>query len=100
MSNRPKFVTSGNQEGAFGWIAYNYLKKVVGPKKAKDANGNGILPYAVVEVQFLYINKVYTNFTGRNIFFIRLVERAHKSHSLYHHAMQAKSLLNIDTRLQ
>ena len=24
---------SGNEEGGFGWIAFNYLKKVIGPKK-------------------------------------------------------------------
>ena len=24
---------SGNEEGGFGWIAFNYLKKIIGPKK-------------------------------------------------------------------
>lgn len=38
-------IISGNEEGAFGWIAFNYLKKVIGPKKV----GN-VLPYAVVEM--------------------------------------------------
>ena len=34
-------LISGRQEGAFGWIAFNYLKRVIGPKK----EGN-VLPYA------------------------------------------------------
>jgi len=38
-------IISGSEEGAFGWIAFNYLKKVIGPKKV----GN-VLPYAVVEM--------------------------------------------------
>lgn len=38
-------VISGNEEGAFGWIAYNYLKRVIGPLKLES-----ILPYAVVEM--------------------------------------------------
>ena len=36
----------GNDEGAYGWIAFNYLKKLVGPKRAPDATS----PYAVVEM--------------------------------------------------
>lgn len=27
------FSISGNEEGGFGWIAFNYLKKIIGPKK-------------------------------------------------------------------
>ena len=27
---------SGNEEGGFGWIAFNYLKKIIGPKKVRD----------------------------------------------------------------
>jgi Golgi nucleoside diphosphatase len=38
-------IISGNEEGGFGWIAFNYLKKVIGPKKVE-----GVLPYAVVEM--------------------------------------------------
>ncbi len=38
-------VISGNEEGGFGWIAYNYLKKIIGPKKAGKEG-----PYAVVEM--------------------------------------------------
>jgi Golgi nucleoside diphosphatase len=38
-------IISGNEEGAFGWIAFNYLKKVIGPRKT----GN-VLPFAVVEM--------------------------------------------------
>ncbi len=39
-------VISGNEEGGFGWIAYNYLRKIIGPKKTAD----GHQPYAVVEM--------------------------------------------------
>eukprot|EP01041_Mallomonas_annulata_P008564 gene8564-17669_t len=38
-------VISGAEEGAFGWIAVNYLYKVIGPKK-----NIAIDPYAVVEM--------------------------------------------------
>jgi Golgi nucleoside diphosphatase len=38
-------IISGNEEGGFGWIAFNYLKKIIGPKKAA-----GTSPYAVVEM--------------------------------------------------
>jgi len=41
-------VIPGTEEGAFGWIAVNYLYKVIGPKK-KLANA-AIQPYAVVEM--------------------------------------------------
>ena len=27
---------SGNEEGGFGWIAFNYLKKIIGPKKVRN----------------------------------------------------------------
>ena len=27
-------IISGNEEGAFGWLAYNYMKRIIGPKKA------------------------------------------------------------------
>ena len=27
-------VIPGNEEGAFGWLAYNYMKRLIGPKKA------------------------------------------------------------------
>jgi Golgi nucleoside diphosphatase len=36
----------GNDEGAFGWISFNYLMKLVGPKRAPGATS----PYAVVEM--------------------------------------------------
>lgn len=26
-------IISGNEEGAFGWLAYNYMKRLIGPKK-------------------------------------------------------------------
>jgi len=39
-------IISGNEEGGFGWIAFNYLKKIIGPKKLL----NGEEPYAVVEM--------------------------------------------------
>lgn len=41
-------IIPGSEEGGFGWLAFNYLKKVVGPKRAtgKDA----LTPYAVVEM--------------------------------------------------
>lgn len=39
-------VISGSEEGGFGWIAYNYLKKIIGPK----ATALGTAPYAVVEM--------------------------------------------------
>lgn len=38
-------ITSGQEEGAYGWLAYNYLMKIIGPKKTKN-----ISPYAVVEM--------------------------------------------------
>lgn len=38
-------IISGNEEGGFGWIAFNYLKKIIGPKK----NGNES-PFTVVEM--------------------------------------------------
>jgi hypothetical protein len=40
-------IISGNEEGGFGWIAYNYLRKIIGPKKDKSVV---IAPYAVVEM--------------------------------------------------
>ncbi len=40
-------VISGKEEGAFGWLAFNYLKRLVGPKRDKTKNEQ---PYAVVEV--------------------------------------------------
>lgn len=39
-------VIPGNEEGGFGWLAYNYLMKLVGPHK-KDAS---VKPYAVIEM--------------------------------------------------
>jgi apyrase len=39
-------IISGNEEGGFGWIAYNYLRKIIGPKKSAVPQ----LPYAVVEM--------------------------------------------------
>ncbi len=41
-------IISGNEEGAFGWIAYNYLRKIIGPKKIVGAAAQS--PYAVVEM--------------------------------------------------
>jgi Golgi nucleoside diphosphatase len=38
-------IISGNEEGGFGWVAYNYLKKIIGPKKTGVEE-----PYAVVEM--------------------------------------------------
>lgn len=38
-------VIPGSEEGGFGWIAYNYLKKIIGPKKTGKED-----PYAVVEM--------------------------------------------------
>jgi hypothetical protein len=38
-------VISGNEEGGFGWVAYNYLRKIIGPKKLGLED-----PYAVVEM--------------------------------------------------
>lgn len=38
-------IISGNEEGGFGWVAYNYLKKIIGPKKLGTEQ-----PYAVVEM--------------------------------------------------
>lgn len=39
-------VIPGQEEGAFGWIAYNYLKRIIGPKR----NSVEVLPYAVIEM--------------------------------------------------
>lgn len=41
-------IISGNEEGGFGWIAFNYLKKIIGPKKKTGVDAQ--LPYAVVEM--------------------------------------------------
>ena len=38
-------IISGNEEAGFGWIAYNYLKKIIGPKKSMSQK-----PYVVVEM--------------------------------------------------
>ena len=38
-------VISGNEEGGLGWISYNYMKKIIGPKRQ-----SGTKPYAVVEM--------------------------------------------------
>jgi hypothetical protein len=38
-------IISGNEEAGFAWIAYNYLKKIIGPKKIMSQK-----PYAVVEM--------------------------------------------------
>jgi len=38
-------IISGNEEGGYGWIAFNYLKEVIGPKKTSTAK-----PYVVVEM--------------------------------------------------
>jgi len=38
-------IISGNEEGGYGWIAFNYLKQVIGPKKTGKA-----LPYMVIEM--------------------------------------------------
>jgi Golgi nucleoside diphosphatase len=43
-------IISGNEEGGFGWIAFNYLKKLIGPKKAKTASQSQRAPYAVIEM--------------------------------------------------
>ena len=46
-------VISGKEEGAFGWIAYNYLQKIIGPKSDVDSSGQAIaprFPYTVVEM--------------------------------------------------
>ncbi len=40
-------VISGNEEGGFGWIAFNYLKKIIGPRKTSPIITD---PYAVVEM--------------------------------------------------
>jgi len=45
---RPSYaaVIPGSEEGGFGWIAYNYLKKIIGPKAVDKTQA----PYAVVEM--------------------------------------------------
>jgi Golgi nucleoside diphosphatase len=46
---RPSFakIIPGNEEGGFGWIAYNYLKRIIGPKRHPDSLET---PFAVVEM--------------------------------------------------
>ena len=46
---RPSFakIIPGNEEGGFGWIAYNYLKRIIGPKRTPNSLET---PYAVVEM--------------------------------------------------
>ena len=50
-------IMPGNEEGAYSWIAYNYLKKLIGPKRQKRGTGqkNSNLmgetePYTVVDM--------------------------------------------------
>lgn len=38
-------IISGNEEGGFGWLSFNYLKKIIGPKKTGKETA-----YAVVEM--------------------------------------------------
>eukprot|EP00981_Chlorochromonas_danica_P010437 scaffold3227_cov188-Ochromonas_danica.AAC.23 len=41
-------IISGNEEGGFGWIAFNYLKRIIGPRAPTgDAKPD---PYAVIEM--------------------------------------------------
>lgn len=40
-------VIPGNEEGGFGWIAFNYLKKIIGPKRDPAMKLN---PFAVIEM--------------------------------------------------
>jgi Golgi nucleoside diphosphatase len=40
-------IIPGNEEGGFGWIAYNYLKKIIGPKKSSVEK---LSPYTVIEM--------------------------------------------------
>lgn len=40
-------IISGNEEGGFGWIAFNYLKKIIGPRAPTDRRSD---PYAVIEM--------------------------------------------------
>jgi len=40
-------IIPGNEEGGFGWIAYNYLKRIIGPKRSPYSTET---PYAVVEM--------------------------------------------------
>lgn len=40
-------IIPGNEEGGFGWIAFNYLKRIIGPKRDPQALDT---PYAVVEM--------------------------------------------------
>jgi len=46
---RPSYarIIPGKEEGAFGWVAFNYLKRIVGPKKISS---DSVHPYAVVEM--------------------------------------------------
>ena len=39
-------IITGVEEGGFGWISYNYLKNVIGPKKKTDLTES----YAVIEM--------------------------------------------------
>ena len=41
-------IIPGTNEGGFGWIAYNYLRKMIGPKRPLD--DTEITTYAVVEM--------------------------------------------------
>ena len=41
-------IIPGTHEGGYGWISYNYLKKIIGPKRPVD--GTAFSPYAVVEM--------------------------------------------------
>jgi Golgi nucleoside diphosphatase len=40
-------IIPGNEEGGFGWIAFNYLKRIIGPKKNPQSLET---PFAVVEM--------------------------------------------------
>lgn len=41
-------IIPGIYEGGYGWISYNYLRKIIGPKRRFD--DSSIAPYAVVEM--------------------------------------------------
>lgn len=45
---RPAYakLISGNEEGAYGWISYNYMKKIIGPMKGAKKE----TPYVVIEM--------------------------------------------------
>jgi Golgi nucleoside diphosphatase len=61
-------IIPGTHEGGFGWISYNYLKKLIGPKRALTDSST---PYAVVEMGGASAQVSFFFFSSISIFIIK-----------------------------